>query len=394
MREADYLIDMGPGAGVHGGEVVAQGTPSEICRNERSRTGRYLSGTAKVPMPSRRRGGKDNFLTVRNAAARNLKNLTANIPIGAMTCVTGVSGAGKSTLVMDVLYPGVAARLRRRKGDTRAEAKILGWENFDRVIGVDQSPIGRTARSNPATYTGLYDHLRELFAHLPEARVRGYESERFSFNASGGRCEACGGEGVTRVEMYFLPEVYVTCAVCKGRRYNRETLDIKYKGMSIADILDLSVDHALELLANIPAIHDRLRTLREVGLGYLKLGQPASTLAGGEAQRVKLARELARRSTGRSLYVLDEPTAGLHFEDVHALLELLHRLTELGNTIVIVEHNLDIIKNADYVIDLGPEGGDRGGELMACGSPEEIAEDADSATGRYLKEVLEAAKRC
>lgn len=394
MREADYLIDMGPGAGVHGGEVVAHGTPSEISRNERSRTGRYLSGTAKVPMPSKRRGGQDNFLTVRNAAARNLKNLTVNIPIGAMTCVTGVSGAGKSTLVLDVLYPGVAARLQRRKGDTRAEAKILGWENFDRVIGVDQSPIGRTARSNPATYTGLYDHLRELFAQLPEARVRGYESERFSFNASGGRCEACGGEGVTRVEMYFLPEVYVTCAVCKGRRYNRETLDIKYKGMSIADILDLSVDQALVLLANIPAIHDRLRTLRDVGLGYLKLGQSASTLAGGEAQRVKLARELARRSTGRSLYVLDEPTAGLHFEDVHTLLELLHRLTELGNTIVIVEHNLDVIKNSDYVIDLGPEGGDRGGELMACGSPEEIAEEPDSVTGRYLKEVLETAKRC
>ncbi len=390
MREADYLIDIGPGAGVQGGEVVAHGTPSEICRNERSRTGRYLSGIAKVPLPPKRRGGKDNFLTVRNADARNLKNLTVNIPIGAMTCVTGVSGAGKSTLVMDVLYPGVAARLQRRKTGAGAKAAILGWENFDRVIGVDQSPIGRTARSNPATYTGLYDHLRELFAQLPEARVRGYESERFSFNASGGRCEACGGEGVTRVEMYFLPEVYVTCAVCKGRRYNRETLDIKYKGMSIADILDLTVDQALELLANIPAIHDRLRTLRDVGLGYLQLGQPASTLAGGEAQRVKLARELARRSTGRSLYVLDEPTSGLHFEDVNTLLELLHRLTELGNTIVIVEHNLDVIKNADYVIDLGPEGGERGGKLVACGSPEEVARVAASATGEYLKEVLDA----
>lgn len=390
MREADYLIDMGPGAGVHGGEVVAHGTPSEICRNERSRTGRYLSGIVTVPMPSKRRDGKDHLFSVQNANARNLKNLTVNIPVGAMTCVTGVSGAGKSTLVMDVLYPGVAARLQRHKGNARGKAKILGWENFDRVIGVDQSPIGRTARSNPATYTGLYDHLRELFAQLPEARVRGYGSEHFSFNASGGRCEACGGEGVTRVEMYFLPEVYVTCAVCKGRRYNRETLDIKYKGMSIADILDLTVDQALELLANIPAIHDRLRTLRDVGLGYLQLGQPASTLAGGEAQRVKLARELARRSTGRSLYVLDEPTAGLHFEDVRTLLELLHRLTELGNTIVVVEHNLDVIKNADYVIDLGPEGGERGGELIACGSPEEIAEVADSATGRYLKDVLEA----
>ena len=391
MREADYLIDMGPGAGVHGGEVIAQGAPSEICWNERSRTGRYLSGNVTVPMPSKRRDGQIHFLTVQNAKARNLKNLTVNIPIGAMTCVTGVSGAGKSTLVMEILYPGVAARLRHRARAARAAAKILGSENFDRVIGVDQSPIGRTARSNPATYTGLYDHLRDLFAQLPEARVRGYESERFSFNVSGGRCEACGGEGVTRVEMYFLPEIYVTCVVCKGRRYNRETLDIKYKGMSIADILDLTVDQALQLLVNIPPIHDRLRTLREVGLGYIQLGQSASTLAGGEAQRVKLARELARRSTGRSLYVLDEPTSGLHFEDVKTLLNLLHRLTELGNTIVIVEHNLDVIKNADYVIDLGPEGGERGGRLIACGSPEEIVQVADSATGQYLKEVLESA---
>ena len=390
MREADYLIDMGPGAGVRGGEVVARGTSSEICRNERSRTGRYLSGVMTVPMPSKRRDAKDNFLTVQNANARNLKNLTVKIPIGAMTCVTGVSGAGKSTLVMDVLYPGVAVRLQRRKGEARAEGKILGWENFERVIGVDQSPIGRTARSNPATYTGLYDHLRGLFAQVPEARVRGYGSERFSFNASGGRCETCGGEGVTRVEMYFLPEIYVTCAVCKGRRYNRETLDIKYKGMSIADILDLTVDQALELLANIPAIRERLGTLRDVGLGYLHLGQPASTLAGGEAQRGKLARELARRSSGRTLYVLDEPTSGLHFEDVKTLLDLLHRLTELGNTIVIVEHNLDVIKNADYVIDLGPEGGQLGGELIACGSPEEIAAVAASATGQYLRNVFEA----
>ena len=391
MREADYLIDMGPGAGVRGGEVIAQGTPSEICRNERSRTGRYLSGHVTVPMPSKRRDGQVHFLTVQNANARNLKNLTVNIPIGAMTCVTGVSGAGKSTLVMEILYPGVAARLRHRARAARAAAKILGSENFDRVIGVDQSPIGRTARSNPATYTGLYDHLRDLFAQLPEARVRGYESERFSFNVSGGRCEACGGEGVTRVEMYFLPEIYVTCVVCKGRRYNRETLDIKYKGMSIADILDLTVDQALQLLVNIPPIHDRLRTLREVGLGYIQLGQSASTLAGGEAQRVKLARELARRSTGRSLYVLDEPTSGLHFEDVKTLLNLLHRLVELGNTIVIVEHNLDVIKNADYVIDLGPEGGERGGRLIAYGSPEEIVQVADSATGQYLKEVLAVA---
>jgi excinuclease ABC subunit A len=308
-----------------------------------------------------------------------------------MTCVTGVSGAGKSTLVMDVVYPGVSARLQRRQDSARPAAEIVGWGNFARVIGVDQTPIGRTPRSNPATYTGLYDHLRELFAQLPEARVRGYGSERFSFNASGGRCEACGGEGVTRIEMYFLPDVYLPCAVCKGRRYNRETLDIMYKGMNIADILDLTVDQALELLANIPAIHDRLRTLRDVGLGYLQLGQPASTLAGGEAQRVKLARELARRSTGRSLYILDEPTAGLHFEDVRTLLELLHRLTDLGNTILVVEHNLDVIKSADYIIDLGPEGGEGGGELIAQGRPEEIANVAVSATGQFLRGVLDPA---
>ena len=390
MVAADYLIDMGPAAGVHGGQVVAQGTPVEIAGDERSLTGRYLSGAAKVPIPPHRRGGMEKFLTIQNAYARNLKNLTVEIPIGGMTCVTGVSGAGKSTLVMEVLYRGVSARLQRRKHDLPAETKILGWENFARAIGVDQTPIGRTPRSNPATYTGLYDHLRQLFAQLPEARLRGYGSGRFSFNARGGRCEACAGEGVTRVEMYFLPDVYVTCAVCKGRRYNRETLDIHYKGLSIADILELTVDQALELLANIPAIHDRLRTLRDVGLGYLQLGQPASTLAGGEAQRVKLARELARRSGGGSLYVLDEPTAGLHFEDVRTLLELLHRLVDMGNTIVIVEHNLDVIKSADYVIDLGPEGGERGGELVAQGRPEEIATVAASATGQYLQEVIEA----
>jgi len=389
MLEADYLVDMGPAAGVRGGEVIAQGTPAEVGHNPRSLTGRYLSGAAQVPVPRHRRSGSGQFLSIRKANARNLKNLAVDIPLGAMTCVTGVSGSGKSTLVMEVLRDGVAARLLRNKEGGCGGAEISGWETIARVIGVDQNPIGRTPRSNAATYTGLYDHLRELFAQLPEARVRGYGSERFSFNASGGRCEACGGEGVTRVDMYFLPEVYVTCAVCKGRRYNRETLDIQYKGMSIADILDLTVDQALELLVNIPAIQDRLRTLREVGLGYLQLGQPASTLAGGEAQRVKLARELARRSTGRSLYILDEPTAGLHFEDVKGLLELLHRLTDLGNTIVIVEHNLDVIKSADYLIDLGPEGGQRGGELIAQGAPEALARVAASATGHYLRPLLE-----
>jgi excinuclease ABC subunit A len=389
MLAADFLIDMGPGAGIHGGEVVAWGTPRELIRDVRSLTGRYLAGALAIPVPAQRRRA-EKFLTIKNANARNLKNLAIEIPIGSMTCVTGVSGAGKSTLVMDVLYGGVAARLQHRQEKSRGQIDILGWENFDRVIGVDQAPIGRTPRSNAATYTGIYDHLRELFAQLPGARVRGYGSERFSFNVSGGRCEACGGDGVMRVEMYFLPEMLVTCAVCKGRRYNRETLDVKYKGLSIADVLDLTVDQALELFNSIPAVEDRLRTLHEVGLGYLRLGQSAATLAGGEAQRVKLARELARRSTGRSLYVLDEPTSGLHFDDVKKLVELLNRLADLGNTIVIVEHNLDIIKNADYVIDLGPESGERGGEIIAKGTPEEIAATIGSATGHYLAAALAA----
>ena len=308
-------------------------------------------------------------MRITNASQRNLKNLTVEFPIGAMTCVTGVSGAGKSTLVMEVLYHGINQRLQRAGTKNSAAAQITGWENFDRLIAVDQSSIGRTPRSNAATYVGLYDHLRELFAELPEARVRGYKAERFSFNLNGGRCEACGGDGVTRVEMYFLPEMFVTCESCRGRRYNRETLAVKYKGLSIADVLDLTVNQALELLNAVPPIHDRLRTLRDVGLGYLCLGQSATTLSGGEAQRVKLARELARRSSGRSLYILDEPTTGLHFDDVKQLLELLNRLTDLGNTMIIVEHNLDVIKCADHVIDLGPEGGAKGGELIAWGTP-------------------------
>jgi excinuclease ABC subunit A len=389
MLAADYLVDMGPGAGTQGGEVVAHGTPAELARDSRSITGRYLAGELQIPVPPRRRRARDH-LTISHASAWNLKDVTVEIPIGAITCVTGVSGAGKSTLVMDVLHQGVADRLQRRsrRGKTSHRATIDGWGKFDRVIGVDQSPIGRTPRSNPATYTGIYDHVRELFAQLPEARVRGYGSERFSFNVSGGRCEACGGDGVIRVEMYFLPETFVTCAVCKGRRYNRETLEVKYKGLSIADVLDLTVDSALDLLNSIPAVRDRLSTLHEVGLGYLRLGQAASTLAGGEAQRVKLARELARRSSGRSLYVLDEPTTGLHFDDVKKLVELLNRLADLGNTVVIVEHNLDVIKNADHVIDLGPGSGEQGGEVIAKGSPEEVAATAGSATGRYLAAAL------
>ena len=361
MRAADYLIDMGPGAGERGGEVIARGAPTEVLCDSRSLTGRYLSGAVKIALPSERRQGADKDFVIKNARARNLKNLTVEIPVGVMTCVTGVSGAGKSTLVMEVLYRGLQQRLQRMKVND-AGAELIGWQQFDRAIGVDQNPIGRTQRSNAATYTGIYDHLREFFAALPEARVRGYKPDRFSFNMRGGRCEACAGEGVTRIEMYFIPELFVTCPVCKGRRYNRETLDVKYKGLSIADLLDLTVDEASELLNNIAPIHDRLRTLREVGLGYLRLGQPAATLAGGEAQRVKLARELARKSTGQSLYVLDEPTTGLHFDDVKKLLELLSRLTDLGNTVVVVEHNLDVIKSADYVIDLGPEAAPKGGK--------------------------------
>ncbi len=386
---ADHIIDMGPGAGVHGGEVVARGAPDELMRDAHSLTGQYLSGRMQVPIPGSRRGITQGFLEVKGARQHNLKNITVKIPVGVMTCVTGVSGSGKSTLVMDVIYNAVAHRLHRSKLPAGSFDKLLGWERFDRVIGIDQNPIGRTQRSNPATYTGLYDPVRHLFAQLPEARMRGFKAERFSFNAKGGRCEACAGDGVVRVDMYFLAELLVTCEVCKGARYNRETLEVRYKGLNIANILALTVNQALELLANIPAVAERLRTLREVGLGYLHLGQPAATLSGGEAQRVKLARQLARRSSGHSLYILDEPTSGLHFDDVKKLLEILHRLTDAGNTIVMVEHNLDVIKNADYVIDLGPEGGAKGGKIVAQGTPEEIATVADSATAIYLKKVLE-----
>ena len=388
IMAADHVVDMGPGAGMLGGEVVAQGAPEELMTHARSLTGQYLSGRMSIGFSPQRRKGTGEFLTITGAREQNLKNVTAKIPIGAMTCVTGVSGAGKSTLVMDVLFGAVTKRLQHSPAKGEAFDELTGWERFDRVIGIDQAPIGRTPRSNPATYTGLYDHIRDLFAQLPEARMRGYPAERFSFNLSGGRCEACRGDGVVRVDMYFLPDVYVTCDVCKGRRYNRETLEIKYKGLSIADVLDLTVSRALEIFGHIPPVYERLYTLHEVGLGYLQLGQPASTLSGGESQRVKLARELARRSTGRTLYIMDEPTTGLHFDDVKKLLDLLHRLTEAGNTIVIIEHNLDVIKSADYIVDLGPEGGAKGGRVVATGTPEEIASVLNSATGHYLKKAL------
>jgi excinuclease ABC subunit A len=385
---ADHVIEMGPGAGVNGGEIVAAGTAEELMNDRRSLTGRYLAGEIKIPLPAQRRPGAGGSLAIKAAKQNNLANVNVEIPIRAMTCVTGVSGSGKSSLVMDTLYPAVAARLRGAKIGSAWFDELIGWERFDRVVAVDQTPLGRTPRSTAATYTGLYDPLRDLFAQLPEARVRGYSAARFSFNARGGRCEACRGDGVVRVDMYFLPDALVTCDVCKGRRYNRETLEVKYKGMSIADILDLTVGQAIEVLGNIPGVGERLRMLAEVGLGYLRLGQGAHTLSGGEAQRVKLAKELGRRSTGRSLYVLDEPTSGLHFADVHKLLDVLQRLTDSGNTIVIIEHNLDIIKAADYIIDMGPEGGMKGGRVVATGTPEEVAANPHSFTGQYLAQRL------
>ena len=388
---ADHVIDMGPGAGVNGGEVVAEGTPQDIIREEGSLTGQYLSGRKEISIPTRRRKGSGKMLVLRGARQNNLKGITVGFPIGAMTCVTGVSGSGKSSLVVDTLCRAMAQRLNGLSRErVRMCEEILGWENFERVIIIDQGPIGRTPRSNPATYTGLFNHIRELFAKLPEARVRGYNPGRFSFNLKGGRCEACEGDGVIRIEMHFLPDVFVTCEVCGGKRYNRETLEVLYKGRSIADVLDLAVIQALEVMGNVPAIREKLDTLKNVGLGYLHLGQAAPTLSGGEAQRIKLARELSKRSAGKSLYILDEPTTGLHFDDIRKLLDVLNRLTDAGNSVVIIEHNLDVIKSADYVVDLGPEGGDSGGEVVACGTPEEVSLVARSYTGQFLKGVLKS----
>ena len=393
MYAADQIIDIGPGAGEHGGRVVAQGTVEDIKRAADSVTGQYLSRKKFIPVPAHRRPGNGHFLEIVGAAENNLKNLRVKFPLGVLTLVTGVSGSGKSTLVNEILYKGVAARLYHAKGKPGRHKVIHGLENIDKIINIDQSPIGRTPRSNPATYTGVFDSIRQLFSGTTEAQVRGYKAGRFSFNVRGGRCEACRGDGIIKIEMHFLPDVYVPCEVCKGARYNRETLEVKYKGKTIADILNMTISEAVAFFKNVPKIARRLQVIDDVGLGYIKLGQPATTLSGGEAQRVKLATELSRRSTGKTLYILDEPTTGLHTADIARLLEILQRLTDGGDTVIVIEHNLDVIKTADYIIDLGPEGGDQGGTVVAAGTPEEIVKCRRSYTGKYLKPVLkEAAK--
>jgi excinuclease ABC subunit A len=387
IMEADWVIDMGPGAGVHGGEVVAQGTPAEIMANPLSLTGRYLSGALSIPVPKKRRKA-ERFLTIQGATENNLKDVSVDLPLGVMTCITGVSGSGKSTLVIDTLYKTLNQTLYKSREKAGAVRAILGLEVLDKVINIDQSPIGRTPRSNPATYTGLFTEIREIYAQLPESKMRGYKPGRYSFNVKGGRCEACSGDGIIKIEMHFLPDVYVQCEVCKGARYNRETLEVRYKGRSIAELLDMTVSQAHVFLEHIPRIKGKLKTLEEVGLGYIKLGQSATTLSGGEAQRVKLAKELSKRATGRTIYILDEPTTGLHFADIAKLLEVLQKLVDTGNSIVVIEHNLDVIKTADWIIDLGPEGGDRGGEVIATGTPEQVARVERSYTGQYLKHLL------
>jgi excinuclease ABC subunit A len=392
IRVADYVIDLGPGAGDLGGHVIFQGTPKALMESE-SLTGAYLTGARSIPTPTGRRPAQKGDLLIRGARANNLKNIDVKIPLGVLTAVTGVSGSGKSTLVNDILYKSLARTLYKAGDEPGAHDRIEGVELIDKVIEIDQSPIGRTPRSNPATYTGLFTFIRDLFAMMPDAKARGFKPGRFSFNVKGGRCEACQGDGVIAIEMHFLPDVYVTCELCKGRRYNRETLEIKYRGKSIADVLDLTVDHALPLLENFPGIANKLRTLQDVGLGYIELGQSATTLSGGEAQRVKLAKELSKRGTGRTLYILDEPTTGLHFEDTRKLLDVLIKLVDQGNTIVLIEHNLDVIKSADYVIDLGPEGGSGGGRIVAVGTPEEVAQQDQSATGRFLAGLLSREQR-
>ncbi|MDO5583040.1 MAG: excinuclease ABC subunit UvrA [Mitsuokella multacida] len=389
MYAADHIIDIGPGAGANGGRVVAEGTAEEIKKNPDSITGAYLSRRKFIPVPAKRRPGNGKFIEVVGAAENNLKDLTVKFPLGTLTLVTGVSGSGKSTLVNEILYKGIASRLYHAKGKPGKHKKIKGLENIDKIIDIDQQPIGRTPRSNPATYTGVFDAIRELFSQTSEARMRGYKAGRFSFNVKGGRCEACKGDGILKIEMHFLPDVYVPCEVCKGARYNRETLEVRYKGKNISEVLDMTIDEAVEFFANVPRIARKLQIIQDVGLGYIKLGQPATTLSGGEAQRVKLATELSRRSTGKTLYILDEPTTGLHTADIHKLLDILQRLVAGGDTVVVIEHNLDVIKTADYIIDLGPEGGDKGGTVVATGRPEDIVKVPASYTGKFLRPLLE-----
>ena len=388
MKAADFLVDIGPGAGEHGGKVVACGTPEEVMNNPDSITGAYLSGKLKIPVPEARRK-PSGWLTVKGAAQNNLKNIDVKFPLGIMTVVTGVSGSGKSSLVNEILYKSLAKNLNRAHVIPGKHKKILGMDQLDKVIAIDQSPIGRTPRSNPATYTGVFDLIRDLFASTQDAKMHGYTKGRFSFNVKGGRCEACSGDGIIKIEMHFLPDVYVPCEVCGGKRYNRETLDVKYKGKSIFDVLDMTVEEAMVFFENVPSIYRKIATLNEVGLSYIKLGQPSTTLSGGEAQRVKLATELSRKSTGKTIYILDEPTTGLHFADVHKLVEILRKLSDGGNTVIVIEHNLDVIKTADYIIDIGPEGGDRGGTVIATGTPEEIVQCDQSYTGKFLKKYLE-----
>ncbi len=389
MRTADFIVDIGPGAGEHGGKIVATGSFDDILKSPESITGAFLRGERSIPLPTRRRKGNGQMIVVRGATENNLKNIDVYFPLGKLICVSGVSGSGKSTLVSDILYRRMAQHFYRAKDRPGVAREVSGLNFIDKVINVDQSPIGRTPRSNPATYTGVFTYIRELFAEMPEARVRGYKPGRFSFNVKGGRCENCEGDGIIKIEMHFLPDVYVPCEVCKGKRYNKEALEVTYRGKTIADVLDMSVEEATEFFDRIPRIRRKLQTLCEVGLGYIRLGQPATQLSGGEAQRVKLTEELSRRDTGKTFYILDEPTTGLHFADIERLLNVLHRLVDAGNTVVVIEHNLDVLKTADHIIDLGPEGGDKGGEVVAAGTPEEIVRNPRSYTGQYLKRVLD-----
>lgn len=389
IRAADFLVDMGPGAGLGGGEVVASGTVKDVLKNKRSLTAQYLNGNKNIPVPACRRPGTGKFIGVTGARTNNLKNVELQIPLGTLTCVTGVSGGGKSSLILETLCKALNKEINGSRNLTGIYDKLIGAENIDKIINIDQSPIGRTPRSNPATYTGLFTYIRDWFAGLPESKARGYSAGRFSFNVAGGRCEACKGDGVTKIEMHFLPDIYVACDVCKGQRFNRETLEIKYKGKSIADVLDMTIDESYDFFENIPSIRNRLDLLRQVGLGYIKLGQPATTLSGGEAQRIKLSKELSKRATGKTLYILDEPTTGLHFEDINKLLKVLHTLVDQGNSVVVIEHNLDVIKTADYIVDIGPEGGDKGGRIIAQGTPEEVALCQQSYTAKYLKQKLD-----